>query len=158
MDPMNLLEWSRANEPGETMLWKTAFWNQVMFIRDVVAPRLEHAFEMERQSCATVVSTHRSKSIVCPVYSLRTPAFHAWARYNFYDWNVSVQSAKPVVAEFGPLFDDETGYGYCYMQGMEDKKFPRFRESPSRFTVCIGDHHEMFAFVHLLTMSAKKAA
>lgn len=146
-----LQKWFNDNQPDDEMLWKKSFQDQVMFVRDQVASVLSRSYQ-EYTDLVDVYSTHYSKSICCPVYfiDLKKDGVKIWMRYNFYDWNISVESEKPLDCDFLDTFDDEHGYGYCYCQGMEDKKFGRYRDNNKKFTVCIGGKFDVYTFCRVL--------
>lgn len=146
-----LQKWANEHAPGDEMLWKNAYWSQIMFVRDKVAGVLARTYE-EYRDLVDVVNTHRSKSITCPVYFIDLPkdGVRIWMRYNYYDWNISVESERPITCDFLDTFNDEVGYGYCFCQGMEDKKFGPYKDSNKKFTVCIGDDYEVYTFFRAL--------
>ncbi len=81
-------EWIPLNQPTDEMSWKAAFENQVYFVRDILAPLLARNGE-EYRNLIKVCSTHRSKSIVLPVYHLflmvGEQTVECWMRDNFYN-------------------------------------------------------------------------
>ena len=91
-----LQEWANANKPDDKMLWKEAFWDQIIFVRDRVAGILARTYD-EYRNLVCVIGTHTSKSIKCPVYrihlDLKPPAggVDITMRYNFYNWNISIE-------------------------------------------------------------------
>lgn len=153
---VRLRDWVAEHEPGDTMFWRDAFWCQVDFMSNEVSPMLAAVLGVANLDLCKVTGQHRSKSIWCPVYHFDLPGLKLWARCNFCDWNVSVEAARPVVADFLDTFCDEHGYGYCFVQGMEDRKFPRYRDDPSRFTVCIPGHYDAYVFFRVLAYSVKR--
>lgn len=150
---MNLQDWANANEPGNELIYKPGYWHQICFFRDHVQAMLGHAagleYEQRRKLC-TVSGTHMSKSVTLPVFCVSLPGLTVWARYNFHDWNVSVESVRAVDCDFVGLFSDES-HGYCFCQGMEAQKFGRYSEDPRRFTVCLSREYECWAFFHVLS-------
>jgi len=144
-----LQEWINANNPGDEMYWKWPWWDQVAFMRDILPRVFARSYE-EYKDLPKVIGTHRSKSIECPVYFFDLPhaGLKVWARYNFYDWNVSVESTDRSfkVDDFLGVIGPTGDYGYCFCQGMEDKKFPPINEDGKRFTVCINDKYALYLF------------
>lgn len=105
-----LHEWfdrQRAETPDE-MFYKSASGSQIMFARDDLHSLIAAGLTalQDRLNVATVISTHRSKSVVLPVYSFDRPdiGLRLIARDNFYTWKLSVISETPVVADFSGLF------------------------------------------------------
>jgi len=145
-----LQEWANENKPDDKMLWKDAYWNQVMFVRDKVAGLLAHTYD-EYKSMVRVVGTHNSKSILCPVYFIELEeGVRIYMRYNYYNWNISVESLHtPITCDFLGCFSDEN-YGYCYVEGMEDHKYGTYAENNKKFTVCIHDTYDVYVFFRAL--------
>lgn len=146
-----LQKWANENEPEERMCWKQSWWAQIMFVRDHLASALSSPFQ-DWRATVDVVSTHTSKSIVCPVYFIEVPrlGLKLWARYNFHDWNVSVEADRPI-SHFDFLGivkpNDEASYGYCFCQGMDSWRFDMLGAGdPTKFTARIGYHYDLYAF------------
>lgn len=102
-----LQEWINNNPVHDKMYWKTPFDHQVMFVRDRLVPLFGAGLTYEQQKqIATVISTHRSKSIKLPVYLLTRPDqnLQIVLRDNFYNWKISVLSETPIQADFAGLF------------------------------------------------------
>ena len=146
-----LQKWANAHAPDEKMLWKSAYWDQIIFIRDSISGLLSRTYK-EYKDLVDVTNTHRSKSIECPVYfiDLKRENVKIWMRYNYYDWNISIESEKPINCDFIGTFNDESGYGYCFCQGMEDKKFGMYKDNNRKFTVCIGSDYDLYTFFRVL--------
>lgn len=102
-----LQKWISEQVVGDEMLWKGAWGRQLEFFRDRITNLFCVGIDYDdREGIATVISTHRSKSIILPVLKLHrgdlglTMVF----RNNFYNWKMSVISEIPIVADFGGLF------------------------------------------------------
>lgn len=145
-----LNEWLEQNQPSDEMGWKEAFWNQVNFVRTNLASILARNYK-EYRSLVKVAGIHTSKSIVCPVYYIRLEkeGVDIWMRYNFFNWNVSIQSDVLIDCDFLGTANDES-YGYCFCEGMEQWKFGKIKDSKSKFTVCIRDHYDCYTFFRVL--------
>jgi len=143
--------WAMAHKPSDEMLWKDVYWKQIIFVRDYIANLLSRSHEEFCYMLPDVAGEHTSKSIKCPVYffDLKRDGVKIWMRYNFYDWNISVQSEKPITCDFLDVFSDEN-YGYCFCQGMEDKKFNLYRENNQKFTVCVFNKYDVYTFFRVL--------
>ena len=140
---MNLQDWVKNIVLEDKMLFKGSFSYQIKNVVDICQELMpnENAWE-----AIEVYSTHRSKSINLPVFYFKIGEAKIWMRDNFYDLNVSVDSPKPVMGDMSSIFSDDA-YGYCYAQGMEDKKFSPYKENNQRFTVCLNNYDN---FKHLL--------
>lgn len=150
VEKRRLQAWANDNAPSDEMLWKEAYWDQIIFVRDQIAWLLARNYE-EFQDLVAVSGTHRSKSIECPVYflDLKQDGVRIWMRYNYYDWNISIESERPITCDFLDTFHDGD-YTYCFCQGMEDKKFQPYKDNNKKFTVCIGDKYNVYTFLKCL--------
>lgn len=101
MEPMDLQQWFNVwlSTTDETLYYKKAAERQIMDVRDSIARGLLRANAM-------VISTHRSKSVVLPVYRIDRPdiGLSVVLRENFYNWKLSVLSERPIEANFDGLF------------------------------------------------------
>lgn len=102
----SLREWIVSHTVDDKMYWKTAAGEQINFIYNNLGPYICK----EHYECADefirVISDHRSKSIILPVYKI-TDANHLITfvlRNNFYNWKMSVISETPIKANFDGLF------------------------------------------------------
>jgi hypothetical protein len=98
---------------------------QIMRIRDNIAG-------VFGATSAEVISTHRSKSVELPVYRLTNDRLkvRAYLRDNFYNIKLSIDSERPVNADFTGLFetahthehDDYSGddLASCYFEGFPE--------------------------------------
>jgi hypothetical protein len=94
-----------------------------------------------------VVGTHTSKSILCPVYYIELrDGVRIWMRYNFFNWNVSIDSDQPITCDFLGVLSN---YGYCYCEGMDDK-FDEYTNNNKKFTVCVDNHYDLYVFFRVL--------
>jgi hypothetical protein len=149
MSDSRLQAWANKNAPSEQMLWKNSYWGQIMFVRDEISSLLSRSFE-EYNDLVDVVGSHTSKSITCPVYFIDLKDFgvRIWMRYNFYNWNVSVESDKPLTCDFLDVVSPDKDY--CFCEGMGDKVFDSYQENKQRFTTCISDHYDLYTFFRCL--------
>ncbi len=148
-DDSRLTTW--ALDHTETKDYSDYFWDQVRFVRDEVSSLLSRTYK-EYRDLTDVVSTHRSKSCTLPVFFIDLPkdGVKIWMRYNFYNWNVSVESDRPLTCDFLHTFSIESGLSYCYCEGMEDKKFESYKDNNKKFTVCIGNKYDVYVFLSVL--------
>lgn len=115
-----LLYWMRKQEIDDKMIYKEAAIKQECFIRDQICMNLLHTH-------AFVVSTHRSKSIVLPVYAFTMEnGIKVICRENFYGWKLSVVLPKYRPSE-NIIPEDLLEGGYngnpskCYFEGFKDE-------------------------------------
>ena len=136
------------NNPGTEMYWYSAYWDQVNFVKDYVAMVMSRTYK-EWQEIVEVIGTHTSKSIKCPVYRLRTKDATITMRYNFHDWNISVDSEKPIDVDFFGAISEhpETFYG---MEGMPGLKYPPYERGSLRFTVLCYNDYDCYMFFRIM--------
>lgn len=113
----------------DSMYYKGASGNQIMYVRDEISRILfAGADDAEIECKVQVVSEHRSKSVALPVYRLERKdlGIRIYLRDNFYNWKLSVDSARPVNCDFTGLFEtshtgekDYSGdkLASCYFEG-----------------------------------------
>lgn len=159
-----LQEWMEENLIGanETLIYKKAGIDQAVFFRDMIHPLLvrgvdpDARYRARRENPVRVVSTHRSKSVLLPVYQIRNDDVTLTARANFHDWKVSVETERPVPDLFHGLFVKDERVPAVYCEGFHpDWVYGSFNErdgSPSRFTVELGFQHPLWAFTYLLSV------
>lgn len=147
------------------MLWKGAFGEQVMFIRDTLAALVSVGLDYEDRVVPQVISTHRSKSLTLPVVSLDRPdlGLRLILRNNFYNWKMSVISERPIVADYGAIFYTSppveptyTGnpLADCYFEGFPaDLIFGYLSENPRRFSAEVWGDYQLWTAIYL-TLSA----
>lgn len=164
-----LQAWFNANQPADDLLWKDGLAEQVMFVRDRVAPLVGWglSWEVRREGVAFVISTHRSKSVRLPVYELARPdgALRLILRNNFYDWKLSVISEVPLDCDFEHLFVTSKAEDRCnYLSGVYFEGFPgdlifgHYDDSDRRrFSASIGGNHALWAAAFLVCRAAARA-
>lgn len=134
-----------ANQPDEKMLWKSGFWQQVSFV--------EQRLQWILKTTVDVVSTHRSKSIILPVYRFHGPGHVVYMRENFHGWVVSVELSDPLhglpVAVI-PGFDGGKVIS-VYAEGFNSKwVFPAYYDGSTEFTCRLDTDHDLYMFLALL--------
>ena len=146
-----LQEWAMAHEPDEKLTHKDGYWNQIIFVRDIIAQVLATTYK----ECETIqakmqaVSTHTSKSVQLPVFKVElTDGTTFIMRYNFHDWKVSVSSPRDVKADFMGLFDPNDSIHEAYCEGFpEGTIYGPLSVNKRQFTIALppGNHH-LFTF------------
>jgi hypothetical protein len=94
-----LQEWFNENKVKNEMLWENGYIDQFIFVRDNVGRLITRG-----EDKVFVISTHTSKSILLPVYSIETEGLQIILRNNFYNWKMSVISDTPIAADFAGMF------------------------------------------------------
>jgi hypothetical protein len=164
----SLLEYMRdsSNDIPEEMIWKKSAINQMIFFRDRIGVLFYHGLDMfnckygttpeehlEYERCrklrddfVKIRSFHTSKSISLPVYQINLNSKEVdfiVARYNFYNWNVSIRSTKEVILP--DYFRMDRAYDYCFLEGMTDMRLPKYSEDRNNFMFHMSTHEELFA-------------
>jgi hypothetical protein len=152
--PVDLLTWSRVNDPDDNLIYKKGFWDQVMLIRDTINMMLNGSYEEYQANPVMVINTHTSKSVTLPVYfiNLKKYGVKMILRNNFYDWKVSVISDKELSMDFKGVFAEEDEPIHAvYCEGFKsDQVFGRFVDNKKRFTISIGGQYNLYTFMFLL--------
>jgi len=148
------------------MYYKKASGGQIMFARDNLCSLVSAGLPYDRErKTLTVISTHRSKSVVLPVYNFERPdlGLRFVARENFYNWKLSVISERPIDCDFAGLFKttppiqpEYTGdpLSSVYFEGFpEDLVFGYYETNKCRFSAEIGGDQAMWTVLFLIMRS-----
>lgn len=141
------------------------FWQGVKYADIPRAP----APRGDCKDTVQVVGEHRSKSVRLPVFHMYRPDIDVRmiARYNFHDWNVSIESGKPVTGidfegyggtaqhedrERNPRGLSGGVYWSClFWQGFPSHMcFGPNSDNPNRFSLAPSDDYELYAFTRQL--------
>jgi hypothetical protein len=82
-------------------------------------------------------------------------------RDNFYNWNVSVISEKPITTKLKGFVTDykdcdkpirpRSCWGYCFFEGFpEEYRFGCYNENNKQFSTYISSDYELYAFVRMI--------
>ncbi len=159
-----LQKWINEQTAKDTMLWKGAFMEQILFVRDRLVYLVGGGLPFEQMDAvADVVSTHHSKSIALPVYDLRRPdlGLRLVLRGNFYNWKLSVISDAPIVADFSGLFHTtppvDPSYTGDELAGVYFEGFPKdlifgyYEPSDKkRWSAQLGDDYDVHMAIFLI--------
>ena len=116
--------WLEEHEPSETMLWNRAWWDNNCFIRD----RLIHKLFNDGSDNYEIVGAHMSKSILCPVVLITYKNVGIIVQYNFYDWQIMVNSDKPLTLKDLSFYACDGDY--FYYQGIPNEyHFEKYSET-----------------------------
>lgn len=160
-------EWMSKQMVGDEMLWKGAWGRQLSFVRDDLTAVLATSLRYEdTKKITTVISTHRSKSIILPVYCMTREdlGLKLILRNNFYNWKLSVISEFPIEAPFEGLFyttppiePEYTGnpLSPVYFEGFpSDLIFGYYTPSDGRkWSAEIWDNHSLWTTLFILMKS-----
>ncbi|HJY98888.1 MAG TPA: hypothetical protein VJ227_04190 [Patescibacteria group bacterium] len=143
-----LQDWANAFEPGDEMLWKRGYWEQIVFVRDEIHRLFVATYEESKRNPVMVVSMHTSKSIRLPVYNIKVPGIEIWMRYNFFDWKVSIRSERPVPDVFHNIIRKDVKIHEVYFEGFsKDWIFGSYDENPCQFSVEVRTDYDLYAFL-----------
>ena len=137
--------WVEDHEPSDTMIWKDAWWKNNCFIRDRLIYKL---FGGDYD----IVGSHMSKSIECPVVLLRYKGVEIVVQYNFYYWQIMINSDKPLTLKDLSFYACDSDY--LYYQGIpKEYHFKQYSETNNeKFAVVNGsdDILDVYAFMVML--------
>ena len=151
--PVDVTAWIRVNEPDENLIYAKDLGDQVCFVRDRLCQLLRSTYEELRDNPPLVISTHYSKSVKLPVFQINLEKYgiEMVLRYDFYDWQISVKSDKPLDFDYMGLFNPTEEISYLYCEGFpRDKVYGSYEQSHSQFTIEIGSHYDLYTFIFLL--------
>jgi hypothetical protein len=152
-----LQDWINAHNPKNEMVWKDSFWDQVSFVRDQIHRLFVVIYEESKKNPVMVVSTHTSKSIQLPVYSIKIHGIEVRMRNNFHDWKVSIRSAHPVPDVFHHIIKKDETLHAVYFEGFQsDWIFGSYNNNPCQFSVEIYDKYDLYTFILVITDALRK--
>jgi hypothetical protein len=159
MEPVDLQKWAIENEPSKEMYYYEGYWDQIIFIRNIITYLIFDTSD-EAERSRSVVSTHVSKSIKLPVYQFEAKklGLTLTLRYNFSDWKVSVSSHIPITCDFMSLFDGSQEWSTHYCEGFgADRIYKSFNENNKEFTVELDNKFKLYTFIVVLTHFLKSS-
>lgn len=151
--PVDVTAWMKVNKPDSNLLYGYGLGMQLCFVRDVINPLLRPSYKEQEKNLPLVISTHRSKSVVLPVYQIKLEKYgiEIILRNNFYDWKVSIKSVKPLNYDFMGLFDPKEEVNDACCEGFpKEKIYGSFEKNPSQFTIALDSNYELYTFFYLL--------
>jgi len=154
--PVGLHYWFTAHMPEEQYAYASAAKDQIVFVRDELVHNalwgvLNHPCtgdydrDIDLNTCK-VVSTHRSKSVVLPVYRIDfLPETTLTLRGNFYNWKISVESLYPIKLDSVGVFRPSGQHSSVYCEGFKDEwVFGAYAEDQCRFTIEVPDKYQVW--------------
>ncbi len=149
--PIPLYAWLRVNIPDSNLLYRDKFAAQTTFLEYHIMPLLFKKTDDQLKNPILVISTHRSKSVLLPVYQIKTCFATFILRNNFYNWKVSVDSEVPLYFDTMDLFDINEDVPEVYCEGFPNGLvFTSFSKSNKKFTFEVRDDYELYTFFYLL--------
>lgn len=144
-----LLEFMRDNEWDDKLIFKNAAFEQMIFVRDTIGEKLTH-------SPVFVVSTHKSKSCLLPVYALKlTNGIEIIMRENFYGWIVSIRSPFEIetIPEFcyGDGVNRDNDISDCCCEGFKKSWVYVYKNKNFNYsTFRVNDDYQLYTLIYLL--------
>jgi hypothetical protein len=151
-----LQKWALAHEPEKTSPDFERYWNQIMFVRDVVPGILaQNAGErLMIEHGIRVIATHTSGLVLLPIFRIELENGGTFTmRCDFHSWIVSFDAPYYVEADFTNLFDTRARVIATSCDGFpKDCIYGSFAENPGQFTITLlGDTHYLFTFFWIFT-------
>lgn len=142
---IELLEYMRSTEIDDTLRYKIAAEEQMIFVRDTIC------FGLLKTDCF-VISTHRSKSIELPVYEINFNGITAIVRENFYGWVVSLKSKNPILLDNELIQKDECDTVHpCYCEGFyKEWCYPTYKDGCTECTFRVSSDYKMWTLFYML--------
>lgn len=152
-----LREWIKEHPIDENMLWRESTSRQFDFFEDL-APVLAgyKAWQENLDSLLTVVSTHRSKSILLPVvrYQACDGNLIVLLRGNFYDYSATFFSKIPINCDFFKL---PVGKISCGFEGFEASQIKDvYRPGCKEFSVQVGNKYQLWTICFLVRSAIER--
>lgn len=148
----NLQEWFMENRPRQELFAAVAAENQIMFVRDRIAGLLSTNLE-EYKTLVKVCGEHTSKSVKLPVYYIEFPKYKTkfCFRGNFHDWNLAVESERPLTCNFLDLFSKDN-VNYMFYEGFPEQfRYEKaYDQDPKRFNCSLGDNNDLYCFFRII--------
>jgi hypothetical protein len=98
----------RAKLDDKQLIYSEAGINQCVFVRNNIGYMMGAGLTSRDAitDMCRVIGTHRSKSVILPVYQISRPdvGLVVTLRNNFYNWKVSFQSEQRILVDFDGLF------------------------------------------------------
>lgn len=112
---------------------------------------------LKQRLSAYVVGEHISKSVRLPVFMFEREdiGLRFVIRYNFYDWNISIETSKDVPVDVIDGFDLDTKY--CFFQGFpKEYRFKGYNENKRKFSMYIGSAYQLYTLIWLIMRWVQK--
>lgn len=162
-EPVPLQDFISDNLIGQKddLIFKTAGLDQACFVRDKIhwlfaqGPDGDARYQWKKRHPVRVISTHRSKSVVLPVYEIAVPdEVVVVMRGNFYDWKVSVTSERSYPDLFHDLIRRDQEISAVYCEGFKTEwVHGSFNNDRRSYTVEIPTEQMLWTFCWLLTLA-----
>ena len=151
--PTSFDQWVSENNPPVRLSYGKGWWDYIEILR-----RLADKFEI---AAMDVIGTYVMKTpppeerLLMPVVGMKTADLELIIKYDFgvfpERWTISVNGDSLKVGSTFGLFDENADLRRETIPGFEPEwLYPRYRESPSRFSCLLHDEWDVAAFVRLV--------
>lgn len=152
---VDVTTWVRLHDVKDEMVYKNAYSKQICFIRDTIGNMVgDRRLDYGRR--VNVVGTHMSKSILLPVYQIKTLCgSKITINYNFYNYVISIEAYSDVDLTFSTRFIlpinvmDNVNPSYCYGFKPEDIH-GAYANNNKKFTFTLDNEYDVYTFFYLL--------
>jgi len=146
-----IIEWGQANGPKEDLIYGKGVWEQISFAKDIHR-LLEPEYKIQSAAPPLVISTHTSKSVLLPVWRIRTSyGLVVTCRDNFHNLKFSIQSQRPINADFHGICKIDEQINTVYCEGFENEwVYGPYANDNEKFTVEIFGTYPAWTFFFLL--------
>jgi hypothetical protein len=146
-DGKPLMDWAKTHKPSEKLLSGQGYWDQIHFVRG----NINYLFVSTDDRCldkpVMVVGTHSSKSVLLPVYSIKTPDIEVRFKGDFHIWLVSVKSEHIVPDVFYNIINRSASINPVYLGGFhKDWMFGSYDLNQLQFSVEIHSDYDLYTF------------
>ena len=148
---VNLQLWLEEHDPDVNLIYRKDWWERNVFIRDTL---LREVFGCKYK----IIGTHYSKSIECPVILVKYKKVEIILQYNFYDWQIMVNSKEAIKLNNLDLY--HAAGDYFYYQGIpEEYEFKKYSNTNNKqFAIDIVDNlMYVYAFMLMLKIAIDTA-
>lgn len=146
---INYEQWLKDNQPQPGMMWNEARLGQINDIRVLLEETLAAV-----NPIISVVSTHKSKSIVLPVYLIEIQSQQFILRNNFYNWTLSVIRKSDIHYRLRDIIKRDEVISSCYCEGFDSQwTFGSYNMDESQFTCQVDTFNTLNILMYLLVLA-----
>lgn len=153
--PEPLKQWAINNVPKDSIFtnrFVTALEFIIKILPDLLSDNLNTNADFLSTSRTKVIGVIIVNEITLPIVEILHPSgLKITIKYDLFDWVISIDSQKPVAANFGDLFDPDHHVLYSNFFGLtEDRIFPEYGIDHFRFSVRLQNEYEAYTFFWIL--------
>ncbi len=154
MISQSLKDWNKENRVDDKMVYKNAYNHQLEFMITQLGRAFIDLKWDTYEEILSVISTHRSKSIVLPVYQIVWHNIEFIIRNNFYDWKLTVISHQPLKElDKTRLFDPNKKIDSCYCEGFDEGWVcESYNNDNCYFTIELNTEYDLYTLIRIIAM------